>query len=134
MVNNAGVFVGKGIEEISLDEWNKLVAVNMTGVFLGTKLAAPALREAAKSSEHGSAIVWLVVIAAINSVIGAYYYLRVLISMYFAEPAQDYVPSSVAPSLGFAIFVAAAGTLYLGVLPAQVLEFARTAADSLPLH
>jgi len=46
LVNNAGVFIGKGIEEISLDEWNKLVAVNMTGVFLGTKIAAPALREA----------------------------------------------------------------------------------------
>jgi NAD(P)-dependent dehydrogenase (short-subunit alcohol dehydrogenase family) len=45
LVNNAGVFIGKSIEDISLDEWNKLVAVNMTGVFLGTKLAAPALRE-----------------------------------------------------------------------------------------
>jgi NAD(P)-dependent dehydrogenase (short-subunit alcohol dehydrogenase family) len=65
LVNNAGVFVGKGIEEISLDEWNKLVAVNMTGVFLGTKTAAPALREAAKSSEHGSAIVNLASIAGI---------------------------------------------------------------------
>jgi NAD(P)-dependent dehydrogenase (short-subunit alcohol dehydrogenase family) len=65
LVNNAGVFIGKGIEDISLDEWNKLVAVNMTGVFLGTKLAAPALREAAKSSEHGSAIVNLASIAGI---------------------------------------------------------------------
>jgi NAD(P)-dependent dehydrogenase (short-subunit alcohol dehydrogenase family) len=65
LVNNAGVFVGKGIEEISLDEWNKLVAVNMTGVFLGTRLAAPALREAAKSSEYGSAIVNLASIAGI---------------------------------------------------------------------
>jgi len=65
LVNNAGVFVGKGIEEIGLDEWNNLVAVNMTGVFLGTKLAAPALRQAAKSSEHGSAIVNLASIAGI---------------------------------------------------------------------
>ena len=65
LVNNAGVFIGKGIEEISLGEWNKLVAVNMTGVFLGTKLAAPALREAAKLSEHGSAIVNLASIAGI---------------------------------------------------------------------
>jgi NAD(P)-dependent dehydrogenase (short-subunit alcohol dehydrogenase family) len=65
LVNNAGVFVGKGIEEISLDEWNRLVGVNMTGVFLGTRLAAPALREAAKSSEHGSAIVNLASIAGI---------------------------------------------------------------------
>jgi 3(or 17)beta-hydroxysteroid dehydrogenase len=65
LVNNAGVFIGKSIEDISLDEWNRLVAVNMTGVFLGTKLAAPALREAAKSSEHGSAIVNLASIAGI---------------------------------------------------------------------
>jgi NAD(P)-dependent dehydrogenase (short-subunit alcohol dehydrogenase family) len=65
LVNNAGVFIGKGIEEISLDEWNKLVAVNMTGVFLGTRLAAPALREAAKTSEQGSAIVNLASIAGI---------------------------------------------------------------------
>jgi NAD(P)-dependent dehydrogenase (short-subunit alcohol dehydrogenase family) len=65
LVNNAGVFIGKSIEEISLGEWNRLVAVNMTGVFLGTKLAAPALREAAKSSEHGSAIVNLASIAGI---------------------------------------------------------------------
>jgi 3(or 17)beta-hydroxysteroid dehydrogenase len=65
LVNNAGVFVGKGIEEIGLDEWNKLIAVNMTGVFLGTRLAAQALREAAKTSEHGSAIVNLASIAGI---------------------------------------------------------------------
>jgi len=65
LVNNAGVFIGKGIEEISLDEWNKLVAVNMTGVFLGTRMAVPALREAAKTSEHGSAIVNLASIAGI---------------------------------------------------------------------
>src|SRR3954469_1796876 len=65
LVNNAGVFIGKSIEEISLDEWNRLVAVNMTGVFLGTKLAAPALRAAATASEHGSAIVNLASIAGL---------------------------------------------------------------------
>jgi NAD(P)-dependent dehydrogenase (short-subunit alcohol dehydrogenase family) len=65
LVNNAGIFIGKAIEETSLDEWNKLVAVNMTGVFLGTKLAAPALRDAARSSEHGSAIVNLASIAGL---------------------------------------------------------------------
>ncbi len=65
LVNNAGVFIGKGIEEISMAEWNLLVAVNMTGVFLGTKICAPALREAAKTSEHGSAIVNLASVAGI---------------------------------------------------------------------
>ena len=65
LVNNAGIFIGKGIEDISLAEWDKLVAVNMTGVFLGTRFAIQALREAAKSSEHGSAIVNLASIAGI---------------------------------------------------------------------
>ncbi|HVY15597.1 MAG TPA: glucose 1-dehydrogenase [Rhodopila sp.] len=65
LVNNAGVFVGKGIEEVSLAEWNRLVTVNMTGVFLGTRFAAQALREAGRSSEHGSAIVNLASIAGL---------------------------------------------------------------------
>src|SRR5215469_580382 len=45
LVNNAGLFLGKGIEEASLDDWHRLCAVNLTGVFLGTKYALPALRE-----------------------------------------------------------------------------------------
>ena len=57
LVNNAGLFLGKDIEAASLEEWQRLSAVNLTGVFLGTKLALPALREAAQHSPHGSAIV-----------------------------------------------------------------------------
>jgi len=109
-----------------------LLGLPATAGFLGKFFAFQSALDSHRT--HGTAVIWLVVIAAINSVIGAYYYLRVMISMYFAEPTEDYVPSSVAPALAFAIFVAAAGTLYLGLLPAQVLEFARTAADSLPLH
>ena len=109
-----------------------LLGLPATAGFLGKFFAFQSALDA--HTAHGTAIIWLVVIAAINSVIGAYYYLRVIVSMYFAEPAKDYTPSSVAPALGFAIFVAAIGTLYLGILPGQVLEFARTAADSLPLH
>src|ERR1044071_9918961 len=57
LVNNAGMFLGKGIEEASLDEWHRLCAVNLTGVFLGTKHALPSLRERGDASPHGSAIV-----------------------------------------------------------------------------
>ena len=65
LVNNAGMFLGKGIEEASLGEWHRLVAINMTGVFLGTKLALPALRERAAHSAHGSAIVNLASVAGL---------------------------------------------------------------------
>ena len=57
LVNNAGLFLAKDIEAASLAEWHRLCAVNLTGVFLGTKLALPALREAAQTSPHGSVIV-----------------------------------------------------------------------------
>jgi NADH-quinone oxidoreductase subunit N len=109
-----------------------LLGLPATAGFLGKFFAFQSALDA--HSVYGSAIIWLVVIAAINSVIGAYYYLRVIIAMYFAEPSQDYTPSSVAPALSFAIFVAAAGTLYLGLLPARILDLAKAAADSLPLR
>jgi 3(or 17)beta-hydroxysteroid dehydrogenase len=65
LVNNAGLFLGKGIEEASLDEWQRLCAVNLTGVFLGTKLALPVLRERARHSPHGSVIVNLASVAGL---------------------------------------------------------------------
>ena len=65
LVNNAGLFLGKGLEEASLAEWQRLAAVNLTGVFLGTKLALPALREAGRTSAHGSAVVNLSSVAGL---------------------------------------------------------------------
>jgi NAD(P)-dependent dehydrogenase (short-subunit alcohol dehydrogenase family) len=65
LVNNAGIFLGKSLEEASLADWRRLCAVNLTGVFLGTKLALPALRESAQRSAHGSAIVNLSSVAGI---------------------------------------------------------------------
>ncbi len=65
LVNNAGIFLGKSLEEASLEEWHRLCAVNLTGVFLGTKLALPALRDRARNSPHGSAIVNLSSVAGL---------------------------------------------------------------------
>jgi NAD(P)-dependent dehydrogenase (short-subunit alcohol dehydrogenase family) len=65
LVNNAGMFLGKGSEEATLDDWHRLCGINLTGVFLGTKLTLPALRERAASSAHGSAIVNLASVAGL---------------------------------------------------------------------
>ena len=92
-----------------------LLGLPATGGFLGKFFAFQAALD--------SRIVWLVVIAAINSVIGAYYYLRVIVAMYFWEPSKDYVPTPVAPSLATALAVCAIGTLYLGILPGRVLSW-----------
>jgi len=65
LLNNAGIFNGKGVEEATLDEWHKLVAVNLTGVVLGTRAALPHLKESGKTNAHGSAIVNLASIAGL---------------------------------------------------------------------
>jgi NADH-quinone oxidoreductase subunit N len=106
-----------------------LLGLPATGGFLGKFFAFQAALDL-----RDPRFVWLVVIAAINSVIGAYYYLRVIIVMYFSEPSKDYTPTSVAPALGLALAIAAIGTIYLGVLPGRVLALAKSAADSLALH
>jgi NAD(P)-dependent dehydrogenase (short-subunit alcohol dehydrogenase family) len=63
LVNNAGMFLGKDLMDATMEDWNRLVAVNMMGVWLGTKVCAPALAESGKASRHGSAIVNLASIA-----------------------------------------------------------------------
>jgi len=65
LVNNAGVFLGMSLEEATLADWHRLCAVNLTGVFLGTKLALPALRESGQKSQQGSVIVNLSSVAGL---------------------------------------------------------------------
>jgi NAD(P)-dependent dehydrogenase (short-subunit alcohol dehydrogenase family) len=52
LVNNAGMGDIKSIEDTTLAEWERTVAIDQTGVFLGMKIAAPHL----KNSEHASVI------------------------------------------------------------------------------
>jgi NADH-quinone oxidoreductase subunit N len=106
-----------------------LLGLPATGGFLGKFFAFQSALDA--HGVHGNWIIWLVILAAINSVIGAYYYLRVIIAMYFWAPSKGYTPTTVAPALSFALAVAAVGTLYLGLLPARVLVLAQSAAHSL---
>ena len=44
MVNNAAVGGAGPIEETTVEGWNRVMAVNVTGVFLGTKTAIPEMR------------------------------------------------------------------------------------------
>jgi len=49
LVNNAGIGIGRPIDELTLEEWNRVIAVNLTGAFLCAKHAAAALRRSAGS-------------------------------------------------------------------------------------
>lgn len=45
LVNNAGVSLGRDVEETSLDEWNWLMSINSTGVFLGMRYAIKTMKD-----------------------------------------------------------------------------------------
>jgi len=50
LVNNAGVILYKKIEDISLEEWRRVMRVNLDGVFLGTRFAIGAMRKSGGGS------------------------------------------------------------------------------------
>ena len=50
LVNNAGLVDREAIEDTPLDLWERIMAVNITGVFLGTKHVIPAMRRAGGGS------------------------------------------------------------------------------------
>jgi NAD(P)-dependent dehydrogenase (short-subunit alcohol dehydrogenase family) len=61
LVNNAGVAVFAPLLETSDEDWNRVLAVNLTGPFLCTKAAVPLMRE------HGGAIVNITSISAVRA-------------------------------------------------------------------
>ncbi|MBN2164562.1 MAG: SDR family oxidoreductase [Pontiellaceae bacterium] len=45
LVNNAGIGITRSLEELTLEEWNRVICTNLTGTFLCAKHAAPHLRK-----------------------------------------------------------------------------------------
>src|ERR1700722_15546894 len=65
---------------------------------------------------------WLVIIAAAMSVVGAYYYLRIIKLMYFDEPAVQPPAGRQEMGVRLALGINAAAVLVLGVAPAPLLD------------
>ena len=73
---------------------------------------------------------WLVIIGVLNSVIAAYYYLRVIKLMYLSEPpSTDSIESGI--PLRLAMLVTSAGVLLFGLYPTGLLNFVKSAAQAL---
>ena len=65
---------------------------------------------------------WLVVLAVTMSVVGAYYYLRVVKLMYFDDPTTTAPAAAREPGVRFALGLNAAAALALGLLPGPLLD------------
>ncbi len=71
--------------------------------------------------------VWLAIIAVLNAVAAAYYYLRLIVYMYMREPEAEGTRAVLTPAAGLALALAVWATFYLGLLPGTVFAFARRA-------
>lgn len=70
---------------------------------------------------------WLAVLALVFALIGAYYYLRVVMLMYFEEPTEENIgqPVLVSNELMTAITLNGSAVLVLGLLPSSLIDLCR---------
>jgi len=106
-----------------------LVAASMTLFLLSMAGIPPLGGFMAKfyvfSAAVKSKFYWLAVLGVINSAISVYYYLRVTVLMYFRESEREITGLHFSPACVIALILAAAGTLYMGIFPSNVLSFAQ---------
>jgi len=100
-----------------------LIGIPMTGGFFAKFYVFSAAMQA-----H---LIGLTLIGVINSAIGAYYYLRIIVVMYMKESRKEVPVARVPLGLGVALTICVVTTLYLGLLPDRVLQYAQHSAQAL---
>ena len=100
-----------------------LIGIPMTGGFFAKfYVFSAALR---------ANLIWLTLIGVLNSAIGAYYYLRIIVVMYMREERNEVPVTPVSAGVSLALAVTVLATLYLGILPNRVLRIAQHSAQDL---
>jgi len=127
---------GTGEKNLSLDDYAGLAqrqpfAAATLSLFLLSLLGLPVtagffgkfyIFKAAVNSH----LMWLAVMMAINSIIGAYYYLRLIVVMYMKEGSAEAMAAPVVRfpvAVNVVLAITAIGTVYFGLFPNQVLNF-----------
>jgi NADH-quinone oxidoreductase subunit N len=99
-----------------------LIGIPMTGGFLAKFYVFSAALKAN--------LVGLTLIGVLNSAVGAYYYLRIIVVMYMREARKEVPVTPVPFALALALSATVATTLYLGLFPNQVLQYAQHSAQA----
>ena len=82
------------------------------------------------SAAIDSGLIWLAIIGGINTVVGAYYYLRIIKKIIFDNSnSSENIP--VNKTLYVTYSIGALGIIFLGVLPALLLNLTKSAIESL---
>ncbi len=100
-----------------------LIGIPMTGGFFAKFYVFSA---AVKAN-----LIWLTIIGVLNSGVGAYYYLRIIVMMYMRESRREVPVRPVPFAMGVALVTCMIATLYLGIFPGSVLRYAQDSAREL---
>ena len=106
LVNNAGIIIQKPLNETSLEEWRRAMAVNLDSVFLGTKIASQEIMKRSANSSISGSIINMSSVAGIvgiannssyNASKGAVRLLTKSNAMEFSDPSINIRVNSIHP-------------------------------------
>jgi NADH-quinone oxidoreductase subunit N len=134
-------FASAGEKYVTLDDYaglgrrSPLLAATLT-IFLLSLIGIPITggffaKFYVFSAALQSNLVGLTIIGVINSAIAAYYYLRIIVYMYMRDERVDVPLPRIPISLGVGLAISFVATIYLGVLPGRVLDYAIESAQDL---
>ncbi len=138
------VLAGRGDENTSIANdyaglaWRRPLLAAAMAIFMFSLTGIPPTagfvgKFAIFSAAVDAGFVWLAAAMVIASVISAYYYLKVVVSMYMWSSDRAPVPARTGAMAWIALGLALAGVLALGILPGGWLGAARDGAVSLLL-
>ena len=144
---NVGAFAiishlgGFGERYVSIDDYAGLARrtpfmAAMLTVFLLSLIGIPATggffaKFYVFSASLQANLVGLTILGVINSAIGAYYYLRVIVVMYMKEVKSDVPVTPLPIGVSAVLLVTMLATLYLGLAPGNVLSYTQQSAQDM---
>lgn len=122
--------VGRNLEDFSgLNQKYPLMAIVMSVFMLSLAGIPPTSGFMGKFWIFTAAVktgfIWLAVIGVLNSALSAFYYLRVILTMYMKEPVKELAISWDSGLLNLALLIAIFFTLLMGLFPGPFIELAQ---------
>ena len=126
-------YAGLGFRKPLLGMFMTLMLLSLAGFpptagFVGKfYIFKSAVQSAVQPDVVSTWLVSLVVVGAINTAISAFYYLRVVVTMYMREPEEELEFNPYPSTLVIGLVLAAIGVLLIGILPSLLLNPAQSA-------